>query len=256
MHALLEQQRAFASAIAGSPGALAAMAKSHPRTSTEVAAAVYRNNVNEGFRKALALTFPVVERLVSTEYFRQLAMEFRQRHPSRSGNLTGIGAPFPDFLRWTFGGTEYAYMSDVAMLEWACQEVVLAASPRAIPLQSLATIDSDRYPDLRFRVHPAVRFVSSRYPIVLIWATNQPDAPAQTVDLDAGADHVLVTRRSGGVQLHQLTPACFQLGVALQAGASLGDAVSAAGFESAPGELGTALHHLFTTGAFIGLQEN
>src|SRR5215813_11073823 len=33
--------------------------------------AVYRNNLHEGFIKALALEFPVIERLVGLDYFRQ-----------------------------------------------------------------------------------------------------------------------------------------------------------------------------------------
>jgi hypothetical protein len=256
MHALHEQQAVFASALAGNTAGLATMAKPRSRISTIAAAAVYRNNVSEGFRKALALAFPVIERLVGADYFGQLAAEFRRRHPSRSGNLNGIGAAFAGFLRQTFSATEFAYLADVAKLGWACQEVILAAAQRAIPLQSLAAIDPARYPDLGLGVHPAVRFISSSYPVMLVWSSNQPDAPAQIVDLDAGADHVLVTRRAGGVVLHRLTPACFQLGVALQAGASLGDAVAAAGMESTPSELGTALHKLFTTGAFTSLREH
>ena len=59
---------------------------------------VYRNNLREGFVQALALEFPVVQRLVGEEFFRQTALEFQARHPSRSGDLTHIGAPFADYL--------------------------------------------------------------------------------------------------------------------------------------------------------------
>ncbi len=48
---------------------------------------IYRNNLREGFVKALALGFPVIERLVGAEYFHQLAIELLRAHPSRSGNL-------------------------------------------------------------------------------------------------------------------------------------------------------------------------
>src|SRR3954453_14142785 len=45
---------------------------------------IYRNNLREGFIKALALGFPVIERLGGTDYFRQLALEFMSAHPSRA----------------------------------------------------------------------------------------------------------------------------------------------------------------------------
>src|SRR6185436_3867817 len=59
---------------------------------------IYQNNLREGFIKALALGFPVIERLGGTDYFRQLALEFLAAHPSRAGNLHHIGAPFAPFL--------------------------------------------------------------------------------------------------------------------------------------------------------------
>src|SRR5579864_5012849 len=48
---------------------------------------IYRNNLHEGFRKTLALEFPVIERLVGEDYFRQLALSFLAEHPSRFGDL-------------------------------------------------------------------------------------------------------------------------------------------------------------------------
>src|SRR5262245_34461218 len=59
--------------------------------------AVYRNNLHEGFCKALSLEFPVVERLVGHDYFRQLAKELMHAHPSRAGDLHAIGAPFSQY---------------------------------------------------------------------------------------------------------------------------------------------------------------
>ena len=65
----------------------------------ELRLGIYRNNLQEGFAKTLALEFPVIQRLVGEDYFRQLARIFLARHPSRFGDLHHIGAPFTDFLR-------------------------------------------------------------------------------------------------------------------------------------------------------------
>src|SRR5262249_12480482 len=64
------------------------------RAQTAARLAIYRNNLHEGFINALALEFPVVQRLVGDDYFRQLAREFLHAHPSRAGDLHPIGAPF------------------------------------------------------------------------------------------------------------------------------------------------------------------
>ncbi|MFO1425585.1 MAG: DNA-binding domain-containing protein [Steroidobacteraceae bacterium] len=116
--------------------------------------AVYRNNLREGFRKALALEFPVVEQLVGGDYFRQLAREFLAAHPSRSGDLYGIGAPFPVWLRERFAATEYAWFADVAALEWALEELRIAPAPAAATALDLAAVDPDRHADLRLLTAP------------------------------------------------------------------------------------------------------
>jgi len=59
---------------------------------------VYRNNLREGFIKALALEFPVVEKLVGIEFFRRTALDFQLQNPSQSGDLTHVGAPFPQIV--------------------------------------------------------------------------------------------------------------------------------------------------------------
>ena len=105
---------------------------------------IYRNNLREGFRKTLALEFPVIERLVGAQYFAQLALELLTEHPSRAGNLHHVGAPLAAFLRRRFAGTEHAYLPDVAELEWACQEALVAADSEPLDPQSLRRIDPKR----------------------------------------------------------------------------------------------------------------
>jgi hypothetical protein len=87
---------------------------------------VYRNNLHAGFTKTLGLEFPVIRRLVGEEYFRQVARAFLACYPSRSGDLHHVGGPFARFLRTQFVETEYLYLADVARLEWAYQECLVA----------------------------------------------------------------------------------------------------------------------------------
>ena len=43
-----------------------------------------------------------------------------------SGDLHHVGAPFAAFLREQFADTGYLYLADVAALEWAYQECLVA----------------------------------------------------------------------------------------------------------------------------------
>jgi len=190
---------------------------------------IYRNNLHQGFRKALALEFPVIQRLVGPDYFQQLALKFQASHPSRSGNLHHIGRLFPQFLGGLLGETRYAYLPDVAALEWAY--LVTMGAPEATRLDPsvLRMFSSDTFAELRFTLHPACRLVRSLYPVLRIWQINQSEAAdTETIDLDSGPDQILVRRGAEEVELHRISPGHFALLNALANDATLGDALDAA----------------------------
>jgi hypothetical protein len=216
---------------------------------------IYRNNLREGFIKALAIGFPVIERLVGADYFRQLALEFLHAHPSRSGNLHHIGGPFAPFLKQQFDGTQYAYFADVAALEWAHQEAQIAADAEALSPAAFRDIGPAGYERLTFEFHPACGFVKSAYPIVHIWQANQSETRSEDIiDLDAGGDHVLILRTPECVEFHRLPHARFALFDALSQGENLGTAVERAQQLEAAFDFGAALRHLIELRILTGLR--
>src|SRR5262249_23011925 len=116
---------------------------------------VYRNNLHAGLTKTLGLEFPVIRRLLGEEDFRQVALAFLARHPSRSGDLHRVGAPFGCFLRTQFVETEYLYLADVARLEWAYQECLVAEDSDCLDPRTLRNIPTDAYGNLRFTIRSA-----------------------------------------------------------------------------------------------------
>jgi hypothetical protein len=92
--------------------------------------------------------------------------------------------------------------------------------------------------------------VESRYPIVRIWQTNQPHATAESVDLDAGADHVLVRRRGDELEFVRLSAADFTFARMLARGTPLGLATDASLAVDKHFELDCALRTLMLAGAF------
>ena len=55
---------------------------------------IYRGNAAANVAKALAATYPVVEKIVGPEFFAGLAREYRSRHPSQHGDLNEYGHAF------------------------------------------------------------------------------------------------------------------------------------------------------------------
>lgn len=251
MLSLRELQTRFAGAMFGDGTRSLARAIRANGIAVEDRLDIYRNNLREGFLKTLALEFPAIERLVGAEYFRQMGLEFLAAHPSRTGNLHHVGAPFPAFVKARFAGTEYDYLPDVAALEWAYQEVMVA--PEAMPF-SIATLQNASPEALaarRLALHPATRLVRSVYPIVRIWRANRAESASdETIDLGSGGDCVLIRRAAVHVEFHRLPTGQFALLERLAEGASLGDAVETALAEDRDFNLTEALRRFVSNGVF------
>jgi hypothetical protein len=213
---------------------------------------IYRNNLQVGFRKALALMFPVIEQLVGEAYFSRLSRDYQAAFPSRSGDLHHIGRSLPLFLRAQVPAGDYAYLADVAELEWAIQEIAVAARPAAATVDDLRPIEPEAYDALRLGLHPAARLVASAFPVVRIWMSNQPGATAELVHLDAGGDRVLVRENEAGLEFHRLRAGEYALVAALAAGLSLGTAAERALASGDPQfDLVRALHRLLSAEALV-----
>ena len=225
MHSLRESQLAFAEKILAAGGAVS------PREQ------IYRNNVFISLTGALADVYPVLKRLVGDAFFAQLARRFIRSHPSRSGNLHDFGRELAGFVYSIADLKPLVYLSDIAALEWACHEVFHAGE--AAPHDFTKSQDP--------RLHPAVRLVASRYPVLAIWEANQGEDP-QLVDLDAGGDWLAVLRHDLQVEILRLTPGQFALLAALRDGTTLGEACAAAAAAEPGVDLGAAMGRFVTCG--------
>jgi hypothetical protein len=224
MLALRELQRAFADAIlAREPLAFAPYARAGALAAEE-RVQLYQNNVFISLTAALADVYPVVQRLVGEEFFAFAARRYVRLHPSRSGNLHDFGRELPGFLAGMREAAVLPYLADVARLEWAQHEVFHAADAGPLDVAALAVVPESQQGRLRFGLHPAVRLVQSAFPILAIWSAHQRDEVEETIDLDAGADHLLVARRGFDLGFERISGAAYALLAALAADAPLADA--------------------------------
>jgi hypothetical protein len=214
--------------------------------------AIYRNNAVEGFLKTLQATFPTIVRLSGEGWFRQVGRHYMHCYPSRSGNIHYVGERFAAFLDAQLAGGDYAYFADVARLEWAYQEVLVAADHPTFEWSALARVPPAAYGALTFSTHPAMRLVRSRFPVLAIWRANQPDADSdERIALDRGSSNVLLIRRDDHVELRELPPAEFALLAALMRGESLEQAAQCAIEANAGVALDAALGRIVSLGTLV-----
>lgn len=219
---------------------------------------IYRNNNREIYRKALAASYPVIERLVGDTCFAGLAREYTRVHPSRRGDLQRFGTDFAALLERTYANSQFSYLSSVANLEWALEEVHLEPDERPLAIPDLNRFAQHEYGDLVFRVRRAVRLVGSRFPSLSIWRANQP-GHNDRVDLDPGGENVAVVRHGDDLQMHPLDDDAFALATQLAAGMRLQGAWSpptrnpAGNGQDAAPDLAAALRTVLSLGLFAAV---
>lgn len=207
---------------------------------------VYRNNVRAMFEGALARTYPVLRQRVGEDYFARLVAEYRQAHPSPSGDLHWTGRRFPEWIGSRMAGTDYAWLADLARLEWACEEVLVSRWLPPAPAGSLARVPPEHLADTLLSLQPALRTVASAFPVWSVWQANQPGARGDAIDPSLGPQRVVVAPDADGLALHTLAAEQFGFVEQLAAGRTLGQALEASGL--AIEQLAETLAWLFGAG--------
>jgi hypothetical protein len=237
MASLRELQRSFAAALRDPGVACAVLPPAN--------LSVYRNNTRATFRQALEQTFPVVRRRVGDEFFRQLCARYRERHPSRSGDLHWVGRDFATFLDEHLAGGDYAWLADLARLEWARNECSVAAELPALGPDTLSGFESADLEHVVFGFQPSMRLHAFSYPIFSVWQANQVEN-APPVDQSLGSECGMVHLHLEYAEVRQLEPRLFSYLYALSGGTGLGEAMSKAELDE--GALTQALAFIFSEG--------
>jgi hypothetical protein len=250
--ALHETQRAFAGGLID--GVLPQNVTARIPEEAPLRFAVYRNNVRVGLIEALRARFPVVERLVGEEFFRACAGLFATRHPPRSRLLMQYGEDFPAFLESFEPARSLPYLPDVARLEIARGEAYHAADAEPLGPEAFARAASGDVERLRLRLHPSLRLVVSRYPIVAIWEMNQPGRKPERLPLDQG-ETALVARPAMTVNVEPISPGYAAFLAAFAVGGDLSEAASAAASREDDFDLAGHLARIFASGLVTDINQ-
>jgi hypothetical protein len=200
---------------------------------------------------------PRRKRLVGAPFFDAAVDAFVDAHPATSGDLNLYGDTFGAFLSVYPPAASLPYLGDVAALEWAQDEANRAADYASSPQEVLADLTSMApadLPEARLALAPSCRLLASRHPILRIWQVNQDTYLGdERVDLDAGADRLLVRREARGVTIERLPAGEYGFLASLATASSLGAAIEAAQNADAAFDLATALRARIADGTIVGV---
>lgn len=228
-NALRTQQQAFVRALAVEGEGEAASGIVGGAGSAETRIAVYRHNVAATQAGALAATYPVVRAIVGEAFFATAAEEFAKPHPSRSGDVSRYGENFASFLAGYDHATALNYLPDVARLEWARHQALVAADSASLDLARIAAVPALSQAAIHFHPNPSLALIASPFPLDEIWRVNQHDYRGEmALDWDEAPKYFAVFRPEWEVNIARLSAGHFAFLSALTQGAALADALDSA----------------------------
>jgi hypothetical protein len=254
MSNLLEQQTQFVRAIFNPFDDTESLLLATHNSTVHAGIAIYRNNVFSNYSHVLSKVYPVIQRLVGEDFFAAMSDAYIHKTPSKSGDVRHYGAVFANFLSHYPPALSLVYLPDVAGIEWACHQVLNQPDSVIFDVAKLAQISPERLAQSRIELCAASALVSSSYPAIKIWQTNQPDYVGDgNVDLSAGAEYGLVLRKHFAVTLHSLNAAEFEFLSQLSQRNTLENALQSAQTVAADFDLGGCLMRHFGNGAISQL---
>lgn len=248
-------QQAFVAALLAPGSACPEGLRTHNGSDPETRFAVHRNNVASSLIDALAETFPVVQALVGTEFFRAMAKVFVLAAPPRSRVLAVYGEAFPDFVQTFEPARTVPYLADVARLEMARVRAFHAADCTPLTAAEIAAATSapEDLPRLQVTLHPSLAVVRSDFAVVSLWAAHQDLGDIARVD-PYDPEGALVVRNGLEVEVVRLAPGGAAFVLALAAGDELAGAVARAQADAPAFDLPATLAILIRTGAITALR--
>src|SRR6202048_91938 len=146
--ALRDLQAAFAAHVMGADRADLVATVAGDTIPAAARLSVYRHHVFESLGTALAATFPTVQALVGTDFFRGLARAFVGHALPAQPVLTEYGADFPAFIAGYEAARDLPYLADVARRAWALTLASHAPLGDRLQAEELPAVPAERLPSM------------------------------------------------------------------------------------------------------------
>jgi hypothetical protein len=130
---------------------------------------MYRSRLTDVLRE----DYPRVAAILGDEQFSLLTCRYLARHPSTHPSVRHVGRHFADWL--PEAQTPFAFLPDLARLEWARVEVFDAPDTEPLRLSDLEPLPAAEWPEIRLRLVPACAVVESDWPVHELWAAAERD---------------------------------------------------------------------------------
>jgi hypothetical protein len=130
---------------------------------------VYYNAYRIRLIDCLAVDYAALEKHLGREAFEQLALDYLHRFPSTHASVRWFGDRLPEYMRQVYSGEDAELLRELVEYEWTQGFVFDAADgAQAVPIDAVAQIPPESWPNLVFGFIPAMRWLDLHWNVPLI----------------------------------------------------------------------------------------
>lgn len=138
--------------------------------------AIHRNHFATTLTEGLGGIFEATRALLGPDFFDAFARRFVRTHPPAEPSLFRYGSAFPAALASAPGLSDYGYVIDVALLEWAMHESFHASAAPKLEATRLTALPADQISNAVLQPHPTVRLIQAAFPVDALWQGARDNA--------------------------------------------------------------------------------
>jgi len=165
-------------------------------------AQIYHNNARITLVKTLQAIYPILARLLGSEYFEKLADLYIKQWPYTAKILNDYGHAMAALIADFTPLKDFIYMKDVARLEWLIHRATIADNATGFDLKRFQNLSAEQHAKLIFKLNPSLFYIESDFPIDRIWQINQPDmieVPILDLNQEQGLIALLIVKQDEAV---------------------------------------------------------
>ena len=195
MSTLRDMQDKFQEYLLLSLGCIHDEVISTQKVSAETRLAIYGDAYQLRLIDSLSTTYPILYLYLGSDEFETLAREYIKQYPSTYRSIRWFGDKFSAFLREHSDYQAYAYVSELATIEWVMTQVFDAQESSVVSLESMQHIPIESWPCMRFKPHPSIHCIRLSWNVMPIWQAISLEEDPPEPQLNDPQSHWILWRK-------------------------------------------------------------
>jgi hypothetical protein len=222
MRALAELQKDFQHYLMQQDSVIETDIISTEKVSANTRLDIYRNAYYSRLFEVFQLDYPALHTLLGDEEFMLLGRRYVDAHPSQFRSIRWFGNHLANFMEQRQPYADKLILREMACFEWSLTEAFDAVDEVVLPLEEMASIPFDKWPEMRFEMHTTVKRVDFQWNILQLWKEAQAEEALHPQCHETAISY-LIWRKDYEVQFTSLSSDEAYMIDAMLAGTNFGD---------------------------------